>query len=117
MEALVDQTMGRWFPAETIAANPPFIGKVRNMIRTTPVNGFTGCAAALSDFDFRAGLGAMKLPTLLIVGTRDATVSGIKAINAGIPGSKLVELEGAGHLSNLDAAAGFTRAVRDFLAE
>ena len=116
MEALVDQTLGRWFPAELIAANPPFIDKVRAMIRTTPANGFIGCAGALSNFDFRAGLGAMNLAVLLIVGTKDAMVPGIKSINANIPGSKLVELEGAGHLSNLDASASFTRAVQDFLS-
>ena len=116
MDALVEQTVGRWFPAELIAANPPFLAKIRTMVRTTPVNGFIGCAGALSNFDFRPWLGAMALPVLLIVGSKDATVPGIKMINANIPGSKLVELDGAGHLSNIDASAGFTFAVHDFLS-
>lgn len=115
MEALVDSTLARWFPAETIAANPPFIDKVRGMIRSTPVNGYVGCAEALSNFDFRPGLAGIAPPVQLMVGTKDAMVSGIKAIHAAIPGATLVELEGAGHLSNLDASGSFTRALRDFL--
>ena len=35
MEALVEQTIQRWFPAEFLAANPAVVGKVREMVRTT----------------------------------------------------------------------------------
>jgi 3-oxoadipate enol-lactonase len=52
---------------------------------------------------------------LLIVGTKDATVPGIKAINQAVPGSKVVELEGAGHLSNLEQPDKFSKAIRDFI--
>src|ERR1700685_4542825 len=44
IEALVEPTVGRWFPAETVAKNPPHLDKGRAMIRATPVNGFIGCA-------------------------------------------------------------------------
>jgi 3-oxoadipate enol-lactonase len=115
MEALVEPTVSRWFPPEFVAQQPPVLDKVREMIRTTPFAGFAGCAAALSDYDLRPGLSAIGNPTLLIVGTKDATVGGIKQINAAVPGSKLVELEGAGHLSNLEQPQAFTRAIADFL--
>jgi pimeloyl-ACP methyl ester carboxylesterase len=32
-----------------------------------------------------------------------------------LKGSKLIELEGAGHLSNLEQPAAFTNAIREFL--
>jgi 3-oxoadipate enol-lactonase len=115
MEALVEPTVSRWFPPEFVAQQPPVLDKVREMIRTTPFAGFAGCAAALSDYDLRPGLSAIGNPTLLIVGTKDATVGGIKQINAAVPGSKLVELEGAGHLSNLEQPQAFARAIDDFL--
>jgi 3-oxoadipate enol-lactonase len=115
MEALVEPTIARWFPPEFVAASPPVLDKVRAMIRTTPVAGFNGCAAALSDYDLRPGLGGIDRPTLLIVGTKDATLPGIRQINAAVKGSKLVELEGAGHLSNLEQPAAFTRAIQEFL--
>ena len=115
MEALVDVTVGRWFPPEFVAANPPILDKVREMIRTTSVDGFAGCAGALSDFDFKSGLSAVSTPTLMIGGSKDAALPGVKFIHGGIAGSKLVELEGAGHLSNLEKPAEFTQAVLDFL--
>ena len=52
MEPLVEATVGRWFPAEILKANPPYLDKVRAMVRATPVNGFIGCAGALADHDY-----------------------------------------------------------------
>ena len=49
------------------------------------------------------------------IGSKDATVAGMEQINAAIPGAKLVKLEGAGHLSNLEQPAPFANAIRDFL--
>jgi 3-oxoadipate enol-lactonase len=115
MEALVEITVNRWFPPEFVATNAPVLDKVRAMITATPFAGFAGCAAALSDYDLRPGLPGIKNPTLLIVGTKDATVPGIKAINQAVPGSKVVELEGAGHLSNLEQPDKFSKAIRDFI--
>ena len=97
IEPLVDATARRWFPPEFIENNPAVFQEACDMIRKTPVKGFIGCAGALANYDLRPGLPGISAPTLLIVGTKDATVPGIKAINAAIPGSKLVELEGAGH--------------------
>jgi hypothetical protein len=37
-----------WFPPEIVEANPSHFDKVRRMIRSTPVNGFIGCAAAIA---------------------------------------------------------------------
>jgi 3-oxoadipate enol-lactonase len=115
MDALVDITVGRWFSPEALENNTPAVEKVRQMIRKTPVNGFIGCASALSDFDFKAKLGEIKTPTLLIAGTKDAAYPGVKFLNSAIPGSKMVEIAGAGHLSNLENPEAFTCAVMDFL--
>jgi 3-oxoadipate enol-lactonase len=115
MDGLVDQTVGRWFAPEVVAGKPPFVDKVRDMVRTTPVPGFVGCCRALSDFDMRPGLGAITTPTLVIAGTKDAALPGSRQIHAAVPGSKMVEIEGAGHLANLDGSAPFTQAVKDFL--
>src|SRR5689334_15997665 len=66
MEALVEPTAGRWYPPEFAAANKPIVDKVRQMIRTTPLNGFAGCASALSNFDLRPGLSGIKHRTLFL---------------------------------------------------
>jgi 3-oxoadipate enol-lactonase len=116
MEPLVESTVARWFPAETVAANPPHLDKVRAMIRATPVNGFIGCAAALANHDFASAAGTVTRPVLFLVGEKDgATPAAMRKLNAALPGSAFAELPGAGHISNLDDPAGFNRAIGDFL--
>jgi 3-oxoadipate enol-lactonase len=115
MEPLVEPTIGRWFPAEFLAANKATADKVRAMIRTTPAAGFIGCAWALSDFDLRPGLSKIDRPTQFVCGGKDASLGGTKALHAGVPGSSFVEIEGAGHISNVEQPEIFTRALKEFL--
>jgi 3-oxoadipate enol-lactonase len=89
---------------------------VRAMIRTTPVNGFIGCAAALADHDFRSAVGTVTRPLLFIVGEKDGTTpAAMRQMHEQVPGSGFVELPGAGHISNMDQPARFTRAIAEFL--
>jgi len=116
MEALVEPTLGRWFPAETVARNPPHLDKVRGMIRATPVAGFIGCAAALADHDYATAIASVKRPVLFLCGEKDAPAPAMKKLNEKLAGSRYVELPGAGHISNMDAPAAFTKTMRDFIA-
>jgi len=116
MEALVEPTLARWFPPEAIKVNPPHLDTVRQMIRTTPVNGFIGCAAALADHNYAAAVATVTRPVLFMVGEKDAAAAPMRKLNEALPGSRYVELPGAGHISNLDQPEAFSRAVKDFLA-
>jgi 3-oxoadipate enol-lactonase len=113
--ALVEPTVSRWFPPETVAKNPPHLDKVRAMFRSTPVNGFIGCAAALADHDYASAVATVKSPVLFLVGEKDAPGPAMRKLNEKLPGSRFVELAGAGHISNMDRPAEFNRAIRDFL--
>lgn len=116
IEALVEPTIARWFPPETVAQNPPHLDKVRAMIRSTPVNGFIGCAAALAAHDYASAITTVKCPTLFIAGEKDGTTPVAMAkLHEKLPGSRSVTLAGAGHISNMDRPAEFSRALRDFL--
>jgi len=118
MAPLVEPTVARWFPPDVVARKPPYLDKARAMIRNTPVNGFIGCAAALADHDFRTAVSTTKRPVLFIAGEKDAggaVATAMKALHTALPGSRYVELPGAGHISNLDDPAGFNRALRAFL--
>ena len=117
MPALLESTIARWFPPETIAANPPHLDKIRKMILGTPVNGFIGCSAALAAHNFRLGMGAVTRPILYMCGEKDGhNAAAMKVLQQELPGSKYVELPGAGHISNMDQPARFTAAVREFLS-
>ena len=118
MEGLVESTMARWFPPETLAKNPPHLAKVRAMIRATPVAGFIGCAAALANHDYNSKVETVTCPVVFIVGEKDgATPAAMAKLHDKIPGSRFATLPGAGHISNMDRASEFNRALRDFLAK
>ncbi len=115
--ALVEPTVERWFPADIRQANPPYIDQVREMIRSTPVNGFIGCAAALAHHDYASAAATVTRPVLFMVGEKDGVAPpAMRKLNEAVPGSRYVELAGAGHISNLDRPKEFSRAIHDFLA-
>lgn len=117
MQAEVESTIGRWFPPETVKANPPHLDALRTMIRQTPVDGFAGCSAALANHDYRTGMKTVKNPVLYICGEKDGNNTAVmRAMKDELPASKYVELPGAGHISNMDRPEQFSQALREFLA-
>ncbi|TAN24186.1 MAG: alpha/beta fold hydrolase [Actinomycetota bacterium] len=115
MDAIVDETIGRWFTKETLAANSPIVEKVSRMIRSTSVSGFRGSANALSTFDLRPDLANLKVPTLFIAGEQDAVVGGTRVLSETVPNSKFVAIPNAGHLCNLENPVDFVSALTEFL--
>jgi 3-oxoadipate enol-lactonase len=71
----------------------------------------------LVEFDRRAALSEIKLPTLLIAGEKDrvAPPAGMRKMHERIAGSRYAELAGAGHLMNLERPVAFTAALAAFL--
>ncbi len=117
MKAQLDSTINRWFPPETVKANPPHLDALRKMILETPVNGFVGCAGALANHDYRPGMANVKNPVLYMCGEKDGHNAAVmRKMQQEFPAAKYVELPGAGHISNLDQPAMFTKAMREFLA-
>jgi 3-oxoadipate enol-lactonase len=62
-------------------------------------------------------LGAIKCPVQIIVGDQDVgtPVAMSRAIHDAIPGSELVVIPSASHLSNLEQPAAFNKAIAGFL--
>lgn len=65
--------------------------------------------------DTRERLAAIRAPTLVLAGERDANAAQAGELAARIPGARLVVLEGAGHISNLRAPERFSEEVGRFL--
>lgn len=60
----------------------------------------------------------LRIPTLVIVGTRDRlSLDASRAVAAALPRARLVEIPDAGHLVNLARPTEFNAAVADFLAD
>ncbi|HUG75963.1 MAG TPA: alpha/beta fold hydrolase [Burkholderiales bacterium] len=69
--------------------------------------------------DRAAPLESIRVPTLVITGSEDRVYSPALARDMArrIPGARLVEIEGAGHLTNLEQPGRFNQAVLEFLKE
>ena len=68
-------------------------------------------------FDMRGALKEISVPTLLLSGTKDnnSPAPMVKKTATFVPGSTYVELEGVGHLANLERPAEFNEAIANFL--
>lgn len=119
MAALAEGTIERWFTKPFIEGSPEAVDRIRLLLRTTPPQGFAGCSHAIRSLDYAARLHEIRLPTLIIVGADDlgTPVAASEFMHAAIPGSTLVVLASAAHLSNVEQAQKFNRALLDFLPE
>lgn len=119
MEPHVEPTLGRWFTPAFQEKRPEVVERVRAMIRSTSPAGYVGCCHAIAALDLTDRLGAIRLPTLIIVGEDDpgTPVAASEVMRDRIPGAELVVLKSAAHLSNLEQPEAFTRALATFLAK
>lgn len=117
MEALLEETMERWFTPAFLEQNPPMVGLIRKQILATPVAGYLGCAEAIRKLSYLNRLSEIKLPTLIMVGEEDpgTPVSASQAIHERIPNSKMAILPSARHLSNIEQTEAFNAALLAFL--
>ncbi len=115
MQAELESTINRWFPPETVKANPPHLAALRKMILSTPVNGFCGCSSALANHDYRPGMKNVKNRVLYLCGEKDGAVAVMRTMRQELPAATYIELPGAGHISNMDRPAEFSKALRKFL--
>lgn len=117
MEAIAKIIEPRWFTERFIASGSPLVGQIMQQVRDCDPRGYNACCAAIRDMDQSEQLKTIRLPVLVIAGAKDPATPPAMAenIRAGIPGAKLVALDAA-HLSNVEAAAEFTRVLREFIA-
>lgn len=120
METLAAATVERWFTEPFRRRSPDRIEEVRRMFLRTTETGFRGFVAAFLGLDYRAGVGGIKAPTLLIGGGEDRA-GGPREIMAeiaeAIPGARHLVIEGVGHICNIENPEAFNAAVGAFLRE
>ena len=80
-------------------------------------DGFRTMARACADADLRESLGGIAVPVLLLYGNEDvrAPLDVGEALHRAIPTSRLVVLDGVGHVSSVEAPDRVTREIRSFL--
>ncbi len=115
IESLADATMQRWFSAP-FRETDEFTGW-RNMLVAQPVEGYTGCSAAIAGTDFMTTTAALRLPTLGIAGSEDGSTPPdlVKEMVDLVPGSEFALIRGAGHLPCVEKPEEYARILSDFL--
>jgi 3-oxoadipate enol-lactonase len=117
MEPHVEPTLARWFTAPFRERRKDVVDRVAAMIRSTPVAGYVGCCHAIAALNLTDRLGAIKLPTIVIVGEDDpgTPVAASRVIAEAIKGARLEIIPAAAHLSNMEQPEAFNRALSGFL--
>jgi 3-oxoadipate enol-lactonase len=117
LEALADGTLERWFP-EPFRSGPGG-ALMRRLFARQPLEGWAGCAAAISGADFYASTCTLRLPTLGIAGDKDGSTPPdlVRETAELIPGARVHLIRGAGHLPCIDAPDAFAEALAGFLSE
>lgn len=108
------------YVADTFTSVPPPDGAeaVRAAIAGMDLRAYAASVRACFGARVTDRLAAVRAPALVLWGDADEKTPRARSerIAAGIPGAGLREIPGAGHLSNLENPAAFTRAVEDFLS-
>jgi 3-oxoadipate enol-lactonase len=118
IEAVADAVMGRYFHDAFRAEHAPIVARFRERLVTTDASGYVACCNAVRDIDTTSRLGAIAVPTLVIVGDLDqgTPVAMAQKLADGIPGAQLEVLTGASHLSAIEQPQAFAAALTGFLA-
>lgn len=97
--------------------DPDGLQVARDCMASVPEASYRAMMLALLGFDQRKALGNIAVPTLVLSGSKDknAPASMMAKMATYIPSASYVELEGAGHLVNLERPKAFDAALDQFL--
>jgi pimeloyl-ACP methyl ester carboxylesterase len=109
----------RLFHPETAQQQPEVVRFIDEMMDRAQPAGVTAALLGMAERpDMTADLPNIRVPTLVLVGEADAisAPAEMKSIADAIPGSRFVQIAGAGHLSPVEQPAAFNAALAEFLA-
>jgi len=116
------ETMAQMAPALVAAMvgeapDPAGVALARDCMAATAPESYRGVMLALTGFDLKDALGRIAVPTMALAGTKDANAPAtmMRRMAHAIPGAHYVELEGCGHLANLERPEAFSALLRDWL--
>lgn len=116
--ALVQGTLGRWFTAEALGADPEpeFIAYARIRLEMIDQRMFAATWRTIAGHDVLDSLGSLDVPTTCLAGSRDVSTPPhvVRELSEAIPGSVYVEID-APHMAYLEQPDSFTRVLRDHL--
>ncbi len=119
-EAVADAMITGMVGKRTRGKCPEVVDDVHRMLESAPVEGVVGALESLRDRpDSTSTLATIDVPTLIVVGEDDVLTPPSEAalLHAGIRGSTLEVITGAGHVSNVERPAAVNHVLTEFLAK
>ena len=120
MAGIADAMLPKLLTPETVSKRPEVVKRVRDMMLKTKPEGAAAALRGMAERDDQTSLlSKITVPTLILVGAEDAItpVADSEKMHEGVAGSRLVVLENAGHVSNLERTEKFNEALLDFLSD
>ena len=117
IEALIEANLERWFtPA---FRGTPEVLLYRHMVTRQPLEGYVGCAAAISGTDFYTTTASLTLPTLAIAADRDGSTPAdlVRETADLVKGSRFHLIRGAGHLPCIEKPEEYAAVLTAFLRD
>ncbi|HEY6069444.1 MAG TPA: 3-oxoadipate enol-lactonase [Gaiellaceae bacterium] len=113
VEAIADAVLERWF-----TPGFPDVRRYREMLVSTPDEGYADCCEALRVWDARGTLGSIRAATLAIAGADDPSTppTELGAIAAEIPAARLHVIDGVRHFVNVERPDVFNNVLLEHLA-
>ena len=119
MPAMLHSTLSRWFPAPFLALQGPEVAACRKWLLEDDPVVFSWGWQAISELDFGDRIAGIKIPTLVVRGSVDASASreAMQAMAKLLPHARYAEIEGAGHVAPLEQPDAFADLLLDFFAK
>ena len=120
MAGIADAMLPKLLTPETVSKRPEIVKFVRDMMLQTKPEGAAAALRGMAKREDQTGLlPKITVPTLILVGAEDAItpVADSEKMHHAIEGSRLVVLDHAGHVSNLERTQQFNDALLEFLTQ
>jgi 3-oxoadipate enol-lactonase len=120
MAGIADSMLPKLLTPETVSKHPEVVKRVRDMMLKTKPDGAAGALLGMAERDDQTSLlSQITCPTLILVGREDSItpVADSEKMHREIAGSRLVVIEKAAHISNLERTDQFNEELLRFLKQ
>ena len=117
LAAIADAVLARCYTPGFAATHSDTVARIRHTLVNTPPAGYIACCEALREADLRNQIAAITSPVLVVTGKHDLSTPPAlgEFVRTRIAGATLLELDAA-HISNVEQADAFNRAMLDFFS-
>lgn len=118
MAGIADSMLPKLLTPETVSKRPEVVKRVRDMMLKTKPEGAAGALLGMAERDDQTEmLSQISCPTLILVGREDpiTPVADSEKMHRAIAGSRLVVIENAAHVSNVERTDQFNDEMMRFL--